>query len=827
MTRMASRAPFVAVFLVLLVSTVSGQTPLTTAFTYQGQIKVGGAPLNDYADFRFSVWNAVLNGQQVGTEYQVNGVTAANGLVTIQVDVGADVFTGDARYLQVAVRYPMLTGAFVTLSPRQPLTATPYAVFSRNTRGVFVANDGKVGLGTSSPKQALHVLGDYYGKGHVWLHAYEGDRSSGTAYLQARDDSGSSSIDLRLRTQSAGATVDVMTLKSSGSVGIGTSAPAHKLDVNGSARLSAAAGPNLIIHDSNAGPDRPGIQFTNNSVHYIAGDDDSDEAFGFYSQYGDHRAFDAAVNIYGDTQGSLGTWGRYLSLAHNGTDGRITTDTGHLLLQPAANVGVATGTPLSPLHVGAAGSNWSWTASNGWGDFCVSNGSMGLSLGVAVGGAGAGDVRLWTKGGTERLFIGNPTDGVILTLDDRRVGMTDTHANARLNVTSLALASPSEDWAAHLKDANGTGEAWIAGDDGQGRHKGIVAQGSKVGGQFYDTDGTGEASLAYSDGNNHQYGIWAKGRGTAAQGAGGYFEDDLGDSATLATGGWGIWADGIAGGGEMADTSSGTYVRLAFGGASVSGNGSKNFVQNHPFENDRVIVYAAPEGDEVATYTRGTARLVNGEARVTLGETFQWVTNPDIGLTAHLTPRGECEGLFVASVTTNELLVRELRGGKSNVAFDYIVHGLRIGFEETSTVQEKTWEARIPSMAGHREQYRKHPELRKYNAVERFKVMRTNVGARAPLDMTAATALRDAIVQFDPAVHEVERPGMPKVEGMPPALHENEADRSGDPRDVGATTQIAGTSKSREGEIEELRARIETLEVMIARLSAAQKESAR
>jgi len=333
---------------------------------------------------------------------------------------------------------------------------------------------------------------------------------------------------------------------------------------------------------------------------------------------------------------------------------------------------------------------------------------------------------------------------VILTLDDGRVGMSATHTSARLNVTSLALAAPAEDWAAHFKDANGTGEAWIAGDDGQGRDKGIIAQGAKVGGQFYDTDGTGEARLAYSvleNGFDSQYGVWAKGE------VGGYFESTEPGHSKAYLGGptFGVVGESNYGGGLFEDTDSTGWAEVGAFTYKVRGNGGVSFVQNHPHESDRVIVYTAPEGDEVATYTRGTARLVNGESRVPLGETFQWVTNPDIGLTAHLTPRGDCEGLFVESLTTGELVVRELRGGKSDVAFDYIIHGLRIGFEEVSTVQEKTREARTPSMARHRAQYTKHPELRRHNALEKFRAMRRAIGAEEPLDLAGAAALRDAI----------------------------------------------------------------------------------
>lgn len=55
-------------------------------------------------------------------------MTVTNGLFTTQLDFGASAFTGDARYLEVRVRPGSSTGAYTTLSPRQQLTATPYAL---------------------------------------------------------------------------------------------------------------------------------------------------------------------------------------------------------------------------------------------------------------------------------------------------------------------------------------------------------------------------------------------------------------------------------------------------------------------------------------------------------------------------------------------------------------------------------------------------------------------------------------------------------------------------------------------------------------------------
>ncbi len=228
--------------------------------------------------------------------------------------------------------------------------------------------------------------------------------------------------------------------------------------------------------------------------------------------------------------------------------------------------------------------------------------------------------------------------------------------------------------------------------------------------------------------------------------SGGYF-------ATASINGTGLQAEGDYRGARLKDTDGGNYCYAGYDAYKTYGTGTNAFVQNHPQDNGRVIVYAAPEGDEVATYTRGTARLVDGEALVPLGETFRWVTNPEIGLTAHLTSRGEAVPLAVVSLTTEELVVRGPKDGPGDLAFDYIVYGLRIGFEEVSIVQQKQEESYIPSMKNHREAYAKHPDLRRYNALERFRGMHSATYGIDPTGRGAADRLHDAVGEYDPAVH--------------------------------------------------------------------------
>jgi len=361
-------------------------SPLTYGFTYQGQLKQDGTPVEGVADLRFTLWDAASGGTADPNVLTRFDVPVTDGVFSTTLDFGAGAFDGSAQWLAIEVRFPAGQGSFVPLSTRQPVSAAPYALYALETSGggsggtldqaydhggpgagatitadsgpvtiagpdglsitgpvgvgtaepefeldVFdldtytglpttnpfdtrlgvrhdlnviglgvshrwlylkagsdaaltrnsgadlrfqvetslsvgavpqmtLTSAGDLGIGTDTPKQRLHVNGDYYGRGHLYLYSYEGDGSSGTAYVQARDDSGRSNIDLRLRTQSAGTYRDVMTLDSSGRVGIGTTAPQTRLQVTGGTDVSpssggfivagAMTGPNVAIDDN-------------------------------------------------------------------------------------------------------------------------------------------------------------------------------------------------------------------------------------------------------------------------------------------------------------------------------------------------------------------------------------------------------------------------------------------------------------------------------------------------------------------------------------------------------------------------------------------------
>jgi hypothetical protein len=108
--------------------------PLTTAFTFQGELDDGATPASGTYDFRFTLFDAATGGSQVGPQLCSDNLAVTAGRVAVQLDFGLQ-FTGSQRFLEVQVRHDTGLGCsnatgFATLSPRQNLTASPNAIYS-------------------------------------------------------------------------------------------------------------------------------------------------------------------------------------------------------------------------------------------------------------------------------------------------------------------------------------------------------------------------------------------------------------------------------------------------------------------------------------------------------------------------------------------------------------------------------------------------------------------------------------------------------------------------------------------------------------------------
>ena len=93
-----------------------------TAFTYQGQLRDGGTNANGTYTMIFGVYSAATSGSQIGTNL-TNSATLSNGFFTVNLDFGAGIFSGSARWLDINVDGQ-------ELSPRVQILPAPYALFA-------------------------------------------------------------------------------------------------------------------------------------------------------------------------------------------------------------------------------------------------------------------------------------------------------------------------------------------------------------------------------------------------------------------------------------------------------------------------------------------------------------------------------------------------------------------------------------------------------------------------------------------------------------------------------------------------------------------------
>lgn len=121
-----------AVTALALAASAFGAEPMGTAFTYHGRLTqsaCGQSTLNGLYGLRVRLYDALADGAQQGPEL-TRTVPVTNGLFVTSLDFGADVFAGDARWLELEVRTNNPAEPFVLLSPRQELKPTPYAFYA-------------------------------------------------------------------------------------------------------------------------------------------------------------------------------------------------------------------------------------------------------------------------------------------------------------------------------------------------------------------------------------------------------------------------------------------------------------------------------------------------------------------------------------------------------------------------------------------------------------------------------------------------------------------------------------------------------------------------
>jgi hypothetical protein len=169
---------------------IGDQAVLGTAFTYQGQLKQGGTPVNGTCTaITFKLYDQLSSGTQIGPTVTKNNVQATDGFFSVELDFGSGAFTGDERYLEIEVNCGAGTEI---LSPRQKLTATPYALGLRP--GATIEGTGTVLTVNTSGSGSRAISGSATGGANpAGVYGTSSSSSGRGVFGEATNTSGSNS----------------------------------------------------------------------------------------------------------------------------------------------------------------------------------------------------------------------------------------------------------------------------------------------------------------------------------------------------------------------------------------------------------------------------------------------------------------------------------------------------------------------------------------------------------------------------------------------------------------------------------------------------------
>ena len=294
-----------------------------------------------------------------------------------------------------------------------------------NDAMMMITRGGNVGIGTTSPATKLHISGGtdtaVIRLENVSTGLSAGDTLGAVQFYNNDDTDNSPNIaasiyavagpsggsgHLRFRTKETGvegaAATDTMTLNNAGNVGIGTTSPTYKLDVDGTGRFKGnvniyKTAPKLIVEATDAGQASIDVKNTSLSARWIL---DADDLFRVYNQT---SAFDAFA------------------------------------IKSSGNVGIGTTSPSTPFHV--------TTASNSVATFeTTSTADMAIELKNSQGSMFFG------LGGGEEFAVGtdadlNGTNSKFVVKSSGNVGIGTTSPQTKLHVQSGAgIFNVSDDW---------------------------------------------------------------------------------------------------------------------------------------------------------------------------------------------------------------------------------------------------------------------------------------------------------------------------------------------------------------------------------------------
>lgn len=293
-------------YIILSLCLVSGvafsQAP--EAFKYQGVLQADGQPVeSENINVRISILSGSVTGTTVYSETHA-AQTADNGAFTVDIGKGTVVsgafanidWSVNTYFVKIEIDADK-NGTFDNAGTSQ-LVSVPYALYAKKsgdekwntTEGGIHYSAGKVGIGTSTPQEMLHVNGSIRGNQNGALRI-----NTGFGYLDAGPINsdyahfytgqpygfyfggnvtvrehliGYRESDFHISTQSFSTYQPVKRisiLNSNGYVGVGKTNPSYQLDVNGAVNATSILVNGVPINPSGAGP-----WLTNNTDTYYS-----------------------------------------------------------------------------------------------------------------------------------------------------------------------------------------------------------------------------------------------------------------------------------------------------------------------------------------------------------------------------------------------------------------------------------------------------------------------------------------------------------------------------------------------------------------------------
>jgi hypothetical protein len=377
--------------------------------------------------------------------------------------------------------------------------------------------------------------------------------------------------------------------------------------------------------------------------------------------------------------GGAGVYGSSASSNGYGVEGVVTASsggTGMYGTAPSYGVqGIATG---SGSTVGVYGAGRNGVQGNGTANGVSGNGTAAGSTGVNGTGSSYGVQGTATGAGATAGVLGTGSIGLqgngtaIGVLGNGTAagstGVYGSGSNYGLNGVASGTSTFSSPTGVYGLTTSPTGY----GVEGQGPVSGVygVAAGPSQEGQAASTSYSGYGVWGDTGGGDNNAAVL----GTADAGAAGAFYNNSASDTTLvalnyAAGTWFAFLAGAPG------AECGIYTT-----GSLQCEGS--ITDSVPVDNGaRTVALYSMQSPENWFEDFGSGVLSNGAATIPLDPTFAQTVNTGTEYHVFLTPRGECEGLYVGATTANGFEVHELHHGTSNAAFDYRIVAKRAGYE--------------------------------------------------------------------------------------------------------------------------------------------------